>query len=168
MRRKKLFSVRLLTPFFRLLASNFLLHSAVRPHRLFMPASAAGAGRRGLHFLFLFRGQRRLLIALCFACRFLGCLFLGADRTLLVAASAAASAHTVMLFSANCTVALRASAAAAESDAAAHRHAAQQPGDAHACQNLLHFFFIHLFLLLVIISERVRAVYPTGPLPRYS
>ena len=166
MRRKKSFPPS--TPDSCLLTSDFLLPSAVRPHRLFMPASAAGAGWRGLHFLFLFRGQRRLLIAFRFACRFLGCLFLGADRTLLVAASAAARAHTVMLFSANCTVALRTSAAAAESDAAAHRHAAQQPGDAHACQNLLHFFFVHLFLQLVIISERVPLCLSDRPLPRYS
>lgn len=115
---------------------------------LFFTASAAGAGRS---LLFLLRGDSggsgRLLIAGNRSLSLFS-LFLSADRTLFLGASAAACAGFLSLFSAHGTVAFGASATAAEGDTATHGQAAQQAGNAHPSQNLFHFFCIHSFLLV--------------------
>jgi hypothetical protein len=129
--------------------------SAVQTALLFCTASATGSGRGFLFLLFgsrccllpcLFRGNGCLLLAFNRSLNLFS-LFLSADRTPFVTASATACADCLSLFSANCTVSFCASATAAESDTATRRQAAQQTGNAHTSQNLFHFFCVHSFLL---------------------
>jgi len=111
---------------------------------LFFTASAAGADRS---LLFLLLGNSWRLFISGNRALSLFSLFLSADRTLFLGASATACAGCISLFSANGTVAFGASATAAKGDTATHGQAAQQTGNAHPSQNLFHLFCVHSFLL---------------------